>query len=197
MRQKLFVILVASVLLAATGSYAYTPGVPTGLTGAPGEGTCANCHDNLNNGSGGVTITAQTEYQEGETIDVFVEVSHMSQEKWGFELTALDDSNQPVGQFVITDSERTQLDTDGDTGRQYVMHTATGCDPGMMHASPGWLFQWIAPAGRPSVTFYTAAVAANNGQGANGDFVYTAVLSSTQTGLKDEMTWGNVKGLFR
>ena len=197
MRQKLFVILVASVLLAATGSYAYTPGVPTGLTGAPGEGTCANCHDNLNNGSGGVTITAQTEYQEGETIDVFVQVFHSGQRKWGFELTALDESDQPVGEFVIADAERTQLDEDGDTGRQYVMHTATGSDSGMPDMSPGWLFQWVAPAGRPSVTFYTAAVAANNGQGTNGDFVYTASLSSTQTGLDDEMSWSRIKELFQ
>jgi hypothetical protein len=169
----------------------------TGTAGEPGEGTCADCHDNLNNGSGGVTITAQTEYQQGETIDVFVQVFHDGQTKWGFELTALDESNQPVGQFVITDTERTQLDTDGGTGRQYVMHTAMGCDPGMPDMSPGWLFQWVAPAGRPSVTFYTAAVAGNNGSGANGDFVYTATLSSTQTGLDGEATWSRIKGMFQ
>ena len=197
MRERVLVITVALALLAATGAYAFTPGVPTGLTGAPGEGTCANCHDNLNNGSGGVTITAQTEYQEGETIDVFVQVSHGGQRKWGFELTALDGLNEPVGQFVITDAERTQLDTDGETGRQYVMHTATGCDSGVPDTSPGWLFQWVAPAGRPSVTFYTAAVAGNNGSGSNGDFVYTAALSGTQTGLDDEVSWSRIKGLFQ
>ncbi len=196
-RESVLVIAVALALLAATGAYAFTPGVPTGLTGAPGEGTCADCHDNLNNGSGGVTITAQTEYQEGETIDVFVQVFHGGQRKWGFELTALDDSNEPVGQFVIADAERTQLDTDGDTGRQYVMHTATGSDSGVPDTSPGWLFQWVAPAGRPSVTFYAAAVAANNGSGTNGDFVYTTTLSGTQTGLDDEATWSRIKGMFR
>ena len=196
-RETVLAIVVALALLAATGAYAFTPGVPTGLTGAPGEGTCADCHDNLNTGSGGAAITAPTEYQEGETIDVFVEVFHVGQVKWGFELTALDDSDQPVGEFVLVDTDRTQLATDGGTGRQYVMHTATGCDPGVPDASPGWLFQWVAPAGRPSVTFYTAAVAGNNGGGANGDFVYTATLSGTQTGLGDETSWSRIKGMFQ
>ena len=197
MREMLLVILVASVLLVATWAQAFTPSVPPGLTGAPGEGTCADCHYNLNVCSGGVTITAQTEYAAAETVDVVVEVHHQGQVKWGFELTALDDSDQPVGQFVIVDAERTQLDTDGGNGRQYVMHTAAGTDTGVPHSSLGWLFQWVAPAGRPPVTFYTSAVAANNGSGTNGDFVYTATLSSTQTGLDAETTWSRVKGQFR
>ena len=196
-RKTLLFILVASVLLAATWAQAFTSGVPTGLTGAPGEGTCADCHDNLNNGSGAVNITAQTNYAEGEMIDVLVEVHHQGQVKWGFELTALDDSDQPVGQFVLVDTDRTQLDTDGGTGREYVMHTELGTDTGVPHSSLGWLFQWVAPAGRPSVTFYASAVAANNGSGTNGDFVYTTALSSGQTGLDSETSWSRIKGLFQ
>lgn len=197
MREKSFIIVIAIVLLSATCSFAYTSGVPTGLTGAPGEGNCAGCHGNLNTGSGGMAITANTNYSEGETIDVTVDVFHSGQRKWGFELTALDESGQPVGSFVLVDAARTQLDTDGDTGRDYVMHTEVGTDEEVLDASPGWLFQWTAPAGRPSVTFYACAVAANNGQGTNGDFVYTTSLSSDQTGVEDAMSWGRIKGLFR
>ena len=199
MRDKLLVILVASVLLAATGALAYTSGVPTGLTGAPGEDTCANCHDNLNNGSGGVTISAPATYSAGETIEVFVQAFHGGQRKWGFEITALDDSNQPVGQFVITDAARTQLDVDGGNGREYVMHTEVGTDEDVLDTSPGWAFDWVAPAGRPAVTFYACAVAANNGQGTNGDFCYTASLSSTltETGLDDESTWSRIKRMYQ
>jgi hypothetical protein len=194
-------MVVALVLLAAAGSYAYTPGVPTGLTGAPGEDTCADCHDNLNNGPGGVTITAQTQYQAGETIDVQVDVFQTGQEKWGFELTALDGSDQPVGQFVLVDPDRTQLDTDGGTGREYVMHTEVGTDTGVPNASPGWVFQWVAPAARASVTFYVAALAANDAQGTNGDYTYTTTLTSTQTetGLAepDATSWSRMKNLYR
>ena len=199
MRKILFVAVSGLLFLAAIGAQGYTPGVPTGLTGAPGEDTCANCHDNLNTGPGGATITAPTQYQAGETIDVQVDVFHTGQEKWGFELTALDDLDQPVGTFVLVDPDRTQLDTDGGTGRDYVMHTALGTDEGVLNASPGWVFQWVAPAARASVTFYVAAVAANDGQGTNGDYTYTATLSSTQTetGLDDETSWGRIKRLYQ
>jgi hypothetical protein len=200
-REKLIMVVVALVLLAAAGAYAYTSSVPTELTGAPGEGTCANCHDNLNSGPGGASITAPAQYQAGETINVTVDVYHAGQEKWGFELTALDDSNQPVGSFTLLDTDRTQLDIDGGTGREYVMHTEVGTDTGVLNASPGWTFQWVAPAGRPSVTFYVATVAANDGQGTNGDYVYTATHSSslTQTGLADPdvASWGRIKELYR
>ena len=197
MRETVLVLVSGLLLLGSSGAQAFTPSVPTGLTGAPGEGTCADCHDNLNVGSGGVTITAQTEYAAAETVDIVVEVHHQGQVKWGFELTALDDSDQPVGQFVIVDAERTQLDIDGGNGRQYVMHTAAGTDTGVPHSSLGWLFQWVAPAGRPAVTFYTATVAGNDGSGTNGDFVYTATLSSTQTGLTDVTTWSRIKEMFQ
>ena len=75
------------------------------------------------------------------------------------------------------------------------MHTELGTDTGVPHSSLGWVFQWVAPAARASVTFYVAAVAANDGQGTNGDYTYTATLSSTQTetGLDDETSWGRIK----
>ena len=63
------VVVVLALALAAVGvAQAYTSGVPVGLTGAPGEATCAGCHDNLNTGGGWVSITAPNEYQAGETI---------------------------------------------------------------------------------------------------------------------------------
>ena len=200
-RGKLLIVASAILFLVASVASAYTPGVPTGLAGAPGEDTCANCHDNLNNGPGSATITAPSQYSAGETIEVTVDVSHVGQEKWGFTLTALDDSNNPVGDFVVTDAERTQLDIDGGNGRQYMMHTEPGTDTGVLDSSPGWTFQWVAPAARPAVTFYLAALAANDAQGTNGDYTYTATHTSSQleTGLAepDVTTWGRMKSLYR
>jgi len=196
-RGKMIVVVSAMLFLVASVAQGYTPGVPTGLTGAPGEGTCANCHDNLNTGSGSVVVSAPTDYSAGETIEVFVQVSHNGQKKWGFEITALDDSDQPVGEFTITDAARTQLDVDGDNGRQYVMHTEAGTDEDVLDENPGWTFDWTAPAGRPDVTFYVCAVAANNGQGTNGDFCYTASLSSTVTAIEDASSWGRIKRLYQ
>ena len=49
------------------------------------------------------------------------------------------------------------------------------------------------------MTFYLAALAANDGQGTNGDYTYTATLSSaqTQTGLNDESTWSRIKRMYQ
>ena len=177
---------------------AYSSGPPLGLTGAPGEGTCANCHDNLNVGPGWVSITVPSDYSAGETIDVTVQVGQTGQQRWGFSITALDDSNQPVGHFTITDPVRTEFDTDSGSGREYVMQTGVGSDAGVPDVSPGWTFQWTAPAARPGVTFYVCGVAANDAQGTNGDYVYTSASNLSETGAaSSEVTWGRMKSLFR
>jgi hypothetical protein len=190
---------VLGLLLVLSGSvWAYSSGPPVGLTGAPGEGTCANCHGNLNVGPGWVSISAPSDYSAGETIEVAVEVGQTGQQRWGFEITALDGTGQPVGHFAITDAARTQLDVDGGSGREYVSHTSLGTDPGVHDVSPGWTLEWTAPPAREDVTFYASGVAANNAQGSNGDYVYTTNLSLSATGVASTATsWGRIKGLFR
>jgi hypothetical protein len=185
------------LMLLSGAAMAYTSGVPTGLSGAPGDETCANCHDNLNNGSGWISVTAPPDYSAGETIDITVQVGHNGQRKWGFTLTALDDSNQPVGSFTVTDAVRTQLDVDGDTGREYMMHTAAGTDEEVLDQSNEWTFQWTAPASRAGVTFYACGVAANNASGTNGDFCYTEALNLSETAVSNGFSWGRIKGLFQ
>jgi hypothetical protein len=184
--------------LAVAGSaHAYTSGVPTGLTGAPGENTCADCHDNLNNGGGGISISAPYSCAPGETLEISVDMHHMGQHKWGFELTCLDGLDEPCGEFLIHDPDRTQLDMDGDNGRQYVMHTGLGTDEGHMNMCLGWTFEWVAPMDdHPQITFYAAGVAANDGQGTNGDYVYTEALAIEQTPV-DASSWGRIKQLYR
>jgi len=183
--------------LLSGAAMAYTSGVPTGLSGAPGEGTCANCHDNLNTGSGWMSITAPPDFEAGETIDVTVDMGHNGQRKWGFTLTALDAANEPVGTFTVTDPSRTQLDTDGGNGRQYMMHTEVGSDEDVLDGSLGWTFQWTAPAARSDVTFYASGVAANNGSGTNGDFSYTTMLSLSETAVQSGFSWSRIKSFFQ
>jgi hypothetical protein len=190
----LLALLVVVIPGAALG---FSSGVPTGYSGAPGDDTCADCHGNLNNGSGGATITAPYSCSPGDTIEITVDVHQMGQKKWGFELTCLDGQNEPAGSFIVTDPGRTQLDTDGDTGREYMMHTSLGNDSGHMDMCLGWTFEWVAPAGaRPEYTFYVASVAANNGSGAGGDYVYTAVHTVSETPVESG-SWSRIKQLYR
>jgi hypothetical protein len=185
------------LVLSAGAAQAYSSGVPTGLTGAPSEGTCANCHGNLNTGSGGISISAPYSYAPGETLEIVVDLHHMGQSRWGFELTCLDGAGEPAGHLILTDPTRTQFDSDSMSGREYMMHTSGGNDEGHMNLCLGWTFEWVAPSdSSPQVTFYAAGVAGNDASGPGGDYVYTTTRAIDQTPV-DAKTWGSIKELYR
>jgi hypothetical protein len=157
------------------------------LTGAPGESTCADCHGTLDSGPGSVSITADFNYTPGDTLDVTVDISQAGQTRWGFELTALDGSNQMAGDLVATDTARMLVTTAG-SGRQYIKQTTLGTDD--THGNnTSWSFKWAAPVSDVGpVTFYVCGVAANGASGPNGDFCYsdTYVLLTTDVVDSDD-----------
>lgn len=170
-RLSLAVLVVFGLTALAIAS---SGGPPNARTGAPGESTCATCHDNLNVGEGALTLTAPGQYMPGDTVTIGVGLSQSGQSRWGFEATVLDSLAQAVGAILVLDTPRTQLSTAA-SGRQYVKHTATGTDPGVADNAPGWLFAWIAPAAPVGpITIYAAGNAADNDGSLNGDFIYTA-----------------------
>ncbi|MFQ5500597.1 MAG: choice-of-anchor V domain-containing protein [Candidatus Zixiibacteriota bacterium] len=175
------VITVVCVLLFASLALAYSSGAPNGYTGGPGEGNCTTCHSSfpLNSGSGSLAITAPAGYVPGDTIDITVDLAHTGQDRWGFILTALDQSGNAVGNLIITDPSRTQKSVGG--GRQYVKHTSSGTYNGVPNASPGWTFRWASPLS-PSgtVLFYAAGNAANGNFSTSGDYIYTTSTSVTE-----------------
>lgn len=193
-------ISAAIIILWAAGAVAggFSSGPDDGRTNAPGETNCAifGCHTSfaIDSGPGIYTISAPVEYIPGDTIDITVALSHAGQLRWGFEVTALDSANLPLGLMLITNS-RTQLSISNGSlapiGRQYVKHTALGTDAGLSNASQGWSFKWIAPptAGFGPVTFWGAGNAANFNLSATGDYIYTdsiAVSEGLETDVSDE-----------
>ncbi len=198
-------ILAAIIVVGAVGAArGFSGGPPNARTGAPGEGTCADCHGNLNVGDGRITVAAPSTFAPGDTISLFVKVSQPGQMRWGFELTVLDDADGPVGDLIIVEPTRTQLSVDVGTGRQYAKHTSVGTDLGTPDESPGWTIDWASPdAPLGAVTFYIAGSAANGNGFSTGDFIYTNVLmyGDDQTSADEltdfETTWGRVKALFR
>jgi len=192
---SVLIILVASPLAIA---FSGTP--PDGRTGAPGESTCAGCHGNLNVGTGSVTLNAPSSYAPGETILLNLVVEQVGQQRWGFEITVLDDLDQPVGTLNVVDVVRTQKSTAG-SGREYLKQTSGGTDPGTPNTSPGWDFSWTAPAGPlQAVTFYFVGNAADNNGSVSGDFIYTDSFSYDDTSVAPEgaeTTWGMIKSLYR
>lgn len=162
-------------------TYAFSSGPLPGLTGAPGEGNCTECHDSFgeetNRGNGFVSIEAPSRYEAGERLSISVSVGQPGQRRWGFEITALTtDTNEPAGQFAITDPVHTQL-IQGENGRFYVEHTEEGTHPGQLGGAT-WTFDWIAPETDVGpVAFYAAGNAANNDGTRLGDWIYTTVAS--------------------
>lgn len=152
---------------------AYYAGPPDGKTGAPGEGTCHECHSDfpLNSGDGYLTIIAPPTFLPGHTYGMTVRIDDPGQTRWGFEFSPLDQ-----GTCTITNPDSTQLSITG--SRTYVKQTTAGTNAG----SPGpmsWSFQWTAPATPPdTVFFYAAGNAANNNNRSTGDYIYTTVVWS-------------------
>jgi hypothetical protein len=161
---------------------AYSSGPPDAKTGAPGEGTCHDCHASfpLNSGNGTLSIDGPASYEAGHTYQISVHLSDPGQARWGFEFTPL---NQ--GTIQITDATHTQQHATG--GNTYVKHTTAGTYAGNQNGPTTWSFNWTAPASPPSsITFYAAGNASNNNGNNSGDYIYTTSFTSNfNTGIND------------
>ncbi len=142
-----------------------------GRTGAPGDGTCGNCH------SGGVygTVTpaiqvtpvgggaAVTSYTPGTTYQVTVTVTSSAGTpvRYGFQLTSLRTSNNGfVGSFSNL----------GSNVRQSVSGARTYVEQQSASTTNSFTFRWTAPAaGTGQVRLYAAGNCVNGTGGTSGD----------------------------
>ena len=159
---------------------------PTGHTGAPGQQTCATsgCHTgNLNTGSGSVELlNAPASYVPGTTYTMQIRVNLAGQNRAGFQLVALNSTNQQAGTFTLVSSANTAIQTTG--GKQYLSHNNAS-------SNNTWSFNWIAPATNVgAIQFYFAGNAANSDGNTSGDFIYTGTKTlnpGSTTGIKEEL----------
>ncbi len=157
-------------------------GALPGNTGAPGEDTCGRggCHGvTPNQGNATVSINFNGEggtFTPGSTNTVEVTIENpMNASRNGFMIVALDDQNNNVGEWELTDATNTrERDGSGELeGRKYVTQTRDGS------SQMSWSMNWIAPADAApdSVVFYLAYNDANANGNASGDDVYTIARS--------------------
>jgi len=163
---------------------AYVAGPPEGHTGAPSfpgiaaEPTCTDCHFSfaLNSGPGSLSITGlPANYSLNQEVTVTVTLTHNNRPRYGFQLTALDDTGKPAGTLTSTDGN-TQV-IPGQFNRRYIEHTLAGTTPATTNTGR-WSFKWKAPASSVGkVTFYAAGNAANGNNLDTGDFIYATSTS--------------------
>lgn len=145
-------------------------GPPPGVTGAPGESSCNECHAG-GEGNGTFVIIAPPSYQPGQTYQVQVRhtSTNVTRKRWGFQMTALNENTQAAGTFQNLSLSTQTL---SDLGRNYVEHTAPGTFPNQTGGAQ-WTFTWTAPASDVgTVTFFAAGNQANNDQTNDGDEIY-------------------------
>lgn len=169
----LLILVISSLQLAA-----YPFGAEPGVSGAPGDGTCMNCHGtSLNSGSGSATFLfpdGATTYLPGQKMRILLRVSDPRARAWGFEASvrrASAPATTGAGTLASVDDD-TQVLRNAATV-QWITHTTAGSHPGVT-GSYTYEFDWTAPSTAVGdVVFYASANAANgNGRADSGDAVY-------------------------
>ncbi len=160
----------------------YHSGSPGGKTGSPGDNSanCTACHTGSPNNVVGWISSDIPElgYVVGETYTITATGTHTGVGRFGFELTAEDESGNKVGQFIVSGDGQTQLSN----GNKAITHTSSGITPS--GDSKTWTFQWTAPSTDIGVvTFYASFNAANNNGGTSGDVVYLTSMSVDESSV--------------
>jgi hypothetical protein len=172
----LIIVAVLALPLGLAAEIMWSSGPADGFTGAPGESTCLFCHNHGPDDGSLQLLGVPAEYLPGQTYTFTVSIEDPGQQRWGFELTAVDNDGNGAGTFTITDPVNTQLsDNNPSTARDYVKHTSTGTYHGTFDGPVTWMFQWTAPGGNSGdVYFHVAGVAADGDGTELGNNVYTA-----------------------
>lgn len=147
-------------------------GASPGMTGAPNESNCTQCHSgSVQNGdtenlltilSGATPVST---YVPGQQYTVNLSMSS-NPAKRGFQSTALTATNTMAGGFT---GQAGNTSINGGA-KKYANHTS-GSNTSVN--APSWSWTWTAPAvGSGPVTFYVATNKTNNNGNDNGDMIY-------------------------
>lgn len=170
-------LLVLSFVGLTLNSLTYSGGPPAGLTHAPGEGNCTQCHsgtlDTTSSNIANISLSGNFTgggYIPDSTYTMTLSYSQSGISKFGFELTCLTSTNVMAGDFTKTSTATNKVTTTiGGATRQYMQHSGSGNSGS---GSISWTFQWTAPSSNvDSVSYYVVINAANGNGGTSGDAI--------------------------
>ncbi len=176
-RAALVVLLMVLPLTISLMAGAYV-NHPDSRTGAPGEGTCRDCHSSygLNTGSGNIMVMGIPEmYDPGTAYTLTVRVYSPDRSQFCFELTAVaDDGTSSAGSFSCLDSTQTCVVGGG----KYIKTTKMGCMDATDYTKT-WDVQWSSPSKAESaITFYGCGLGGDAEGNKGGDHVYTCKMTT-------------------
>jgi PKD repeat protein len=173
-------LFLVSLLSISYTSYNNASGPPTGMTGAPSEGNCTNCHSGTAIGSGSawdainITGLPANGYIPGTTYSLTINGSSAATSKNGVSLTALSPANAMAGSFTAGAGNSILIGS----GRNYMSHNSSGT------SQSSFSFSWTAPStGVGAVTFYASFMGTNANNNNSGDIVYVKSFSVVQGNL--------------
>jgi fibronectin type 3 domain-containing protein len=151
---------------------------PDYRSGAPGEGTCRDCHSSygLNTGGGNIMVMGIPEmYTPGKAYTFTVSVYSPDRSQFCFALTAAaEDDEAPCGTFTALNTGATCAMRGGKT----IMTTRNGYGGGTDYTKT-WDVQWNAPSKAESaITFYGCGLGGDAQGNKGGDRVYTCKMTT-------------------
>lgn len=164
----------------------YSTGPPAMKTGAPGEGTCRECHSNRGPGGGKVEVSlpAGSSYSPGTKQRLTITITDSGARWFGFQLSArIARDNTQAGTLAVTAGESgMRVICANDTPRPAGGCPSTASVEYIEH-SPArqtniFRVDWTPPsADRGPVNIYIAANGANGNGDNTGDNIYTATVT--------------------
>ena len=155
------ILLLVGYVLMTSSKYPNDP--PNGYTGAPGEGTCSNCHSG-GSYSGTTTITGiPTSITPSTQYTVTVKNTSTASVA-GFSMLVLDGSNNNCGTLQSTSAD---VAVQG-SSRKYAEQTSKKT---YSAGAVQWSFKWTSPAtlANNNITFYASVPMCNNNSSTSGD----------------------------
>lgn len=174
---KFKLLSIASLLIFVTllfnqpTAHTFSSTPPANKTGAPGAGTCADCHSGTL-GSGSVAVVFNDNdlyYNNDSTYNMSVVLLDAEQVRWGFSMVARDSMNNNIGSWIAGPNTKIH------SNFTHISHLNA---PNEIPNGYTFNFAWMAPANYDgTVTFYVAGNAANANFDDSGDHIYLNNLS--------------------
>ena len=158
-----------------------------GVTGSPKDVTdCTGCHQLSTTADFNASVEITTNitsggYALGQTYNITVTQTSTGASKYGFEITAEENStSDKAGVFTPTDGS-TQNPTVGSNKTNFITHNLSSSTQKI------WNFTWTAPSSDVgAITFYTASTAANgNGSEFGDQVVFDNLVIGSVLGIND------------